>query len=147
MQSRNRVLSLVFVSFLVLAGCASRAPMGAQKSLYERLGGQASVTAVVDDFIGTVAADSRINARFAGTNIPRLKRLLVEQISAGTGGPVKYTGEDMLSAHKGMRISEAEFSALVEDLIQTLDKFNVPVQEKRELLAILVPMKRDIVGK
>jgi hemoglobin len=58
-----------------------------QKSLYDRLGGQPANTAVVDDFVGNVAADSRINGFFGKTDIPRLKRLLVEQICAGTGGP------------------------------------------------------------
>jgi hemoglobin len=73
--------------------------------------------------------------------------LLAEQICAGTGGPCKYTGRDMKSAHRGMNITEAQFNALVEDLVKTLDNLNVPAKEKGELLAILGPMKPDIVGR
>ena len=131
---------------LALGGCMSDGMM-MKKSLYDRLGGQPAVTAVVDDFVGNVAGDNRINGKFANANIPRLKKLLVEQISAGTGGPAMYTGRDMKTAHAGMKITDAEFGALVEDLIKTLDKFKVPEQEKGELLGILGPMKGDIVGK
>ena len=102
---------------------------------------------MVDDFVGNVAADNRINKFFAKTDIPRLKRLLVEQICAGTGGPCTYTGRDMRSAHAGMGITDAQFNALVEDLVKSLDKFKVPEKEKGELLGILGPMKPSIVGQ
>jgi hemoglobin len=119
----------------------------ATPSLYQRLGGKPAITAVVDDFVANVAADSRINERFANTNIPRLKNMLVEQICEATGGPCKYTGRDMKSAHRGMKITDAEFNALVEDLVKSLDKFKVPAKEKGELLAALGGMKPDIVGQ
>jgi hemoglobin len=109
--------------------------------------GSGAITAVVDDFVGNVAADNRINKFFAKTDIPRLKRLLVEQICAGTGGPCTYTGRDMKSAHAGMGITDAQFNALVEDLVKSLDKFKVPEKEKGELLGILGPMKPSIVGQ
>jgi hemoglobin len=118
----------------------------ASESLYDRLGGQPAITAVVDDFLGNVAADMRINGRFANANLPRLKIRLVELIAAGSGGPQKYTGRDMKNAHQGMNITVAEFGALVEDLGKSLDKFKVPAKEKGELLAILGPMQGDIVG-
>ena len=57
-------------------------------TLYERLGGGTAITAVVDDFAARCASDSRINAKFARTDIARLKAMLVEQISAATGGKV-----------------------------------------------------------
>lgn len=128
-----------------LGACAGTATPGA--SLYERLGGQPAIVAVVDDFVGNVAADARINRRFAKTDIAHLKARLVEQICAATGGPCVYTGADMKTAHAGMYITEAELGALVEDLARTLDKFRVPAREKSELLAILGPMKGDIVGR
>src|SRR5437763_153264 len=82
-------------------------------SLYERLGGKPAITAVVEDFVGNVAGDARINARFANADIPRLKTMLVDQVCAASGGPCKYTGADMRSAHRGMKITEGEFNALV----------------------------------
>jgi len=94
-----------------------------------------------------VAGDARINRRFANANIPRLKTMLVDQICEASGGPCKYTGAGMVDAHRGMNISDAEFTALVEDLIKSLDKFKVPATEKNELLTALGGMKPQIVGK
>ena len=71
---------------LLLVGCAT-APPATTRPLYDRLGGQPAITAVVHDFVARVGADSRINARFARTNLARLETLLVEQVCAATGGP------------------------------------------------------------
>ena len=119
---------------------------GAQeKSLYERLGGQPAITAVVDQFVANVAADKRINTFFANADIPGLKSKLVDQVCQASGGPCTYTGKDMKTAHQGMGIKEADFNALVEDLTAALDQFKVPDKEKSELLGLLAPMKSDIV--
>jgi hemoglobin len=126
-------------------GCGET--MMAKKSLYDRLGGKPAIQAVVDDFIGNVAADARINQRFAGANIPRLKTRLVDQICEAGGGPCKYTGQSMKDAHTGMKITDGEFGALVEDLVKSLDKLKVPTQEKGELLSALGGMKGDIVNR
>jgi hemoglobin len=144
-KSFRQLLSITALSaVLVAAGCASTAAKP-ETSLYQRLGGKEAITAVVDDFVANVAADSRINGRFATTDLRRLKRLLVEQICEGTGGPCTYTGRDMKTTHAGMGITDAEFDALVEDLVRSLDKFKIPAAEKQELLGILRPMKADIV--
>ena len=131
-----------------IAGCSSMSQQSmADKSLYERLGGKEAITAVVDDFVGRVAADKRINGFFAGANVPRLKMTLVDQICEATGGPCKYTGRDMKSTHQGMGITNADFDALVGDLVASLDKFKVGDREKQELLAALGPMRKNIVQK
>lgn len=138
-------MALATMGLIGLAGCSGMPPSPSQ-TLYERLGGKEAIQAVVDNFIGNVAADARINGFFAQTDVPRLNRLLVEQICAATGGPCQYTGRDMRSAHAAMGITEAHFNALVEDLVASLDKFNVPQREKSELLSTLAAMKSDIVG-
>lgn len=122
------------------------------KSLYARLGGKKAIKAVVDEFVNNVAADSRINSFFAETakdpkRVDKFKANLVDQICQASGGPCKYKGKDMKTAHKGMGVSEADFNALVEDLVKALDKFNVGQAEKDELLGKLGPMKADIVEK
>ena len=118
-----------------------------QKSLYERLGGEAAIKAVVDEFVANVGADTRINHFFANANLDRLKGHLVNQIGQASGGPQQYTGRDMKTAHAGMGIDGPAFDALVEDLVKALDKFSVPEQEKSELLGVLGPMRSDIVEK
>ena len=154
-----RITALALSAF-VLAGCSEKqepadtavaaatdtTAAAAPRSLYDRLGGKDAITVVIDDFVANVAADKRINARFAKTNIPHLKQMLVDQVCQATGGPCTYTGKSMLDAHKGMKITEAEFTALVEDLTQSLDKHNVGAAEKTELLTALGGMKGDIVG-
>ena len=100
---------------------------------------------MIDDFVARVAADSRVNQKFARSNIERVKFHLKEQVCAVTGGPCKYTGNSMTATHHNMKVTEGEFGALVEDLVATLDKFNVPAQEKGEILAALGPLKSQIV--
>src|SRR5712692_5146195 len=150
MTWRRTIGTLVAVAALV-AGCSSGMQGGTammeKKLLYDRLGGKPAITAVVDDFIGNVGGDARINQRFTNANIPRLKTMLVDQICAATGGPCTYTGQNMVDAHRGMNVRDAEFTALVEDLVKSLDKFKVPAQEKNELLTALGGMKPQIVGK
>lgn len=121
--------------------------VAAPRSLYDRLGGEAAIKAVVDEFVANVAADTRINKWFEHTDIDRLKGNLVNQIGQASGGPQVYTGRDMKTAHAGMGIDDPAFDALVENLVKALDKFSVPQQEKDELLAVLGPMRSDIVEK
>ena len=117
------------------------------RSLYERLGGYDAIQAVVDQTIKNIAADRRINRSFAGANIPRLRRMLADQICVASGGPCVYAGRDMKSAHAGMGIRSSHFNALVDDLGRALKKFKVPRREQRELVALLAPTKKDIVER
>lgn len=117
----------------------------ATRSLYDRLGGKSAITAVIDTFVARVAADARINKKFARSDIPRVKAMLVEQVCAQTGGPCTYTGRPMKEAHRNMRVTEGEFNALVEDLTAALNQFKVPAREQNELLTALGSMKGDIV--
>lgn len=146
------IRKVIVLTALAVAACAPPPPMGPppapgpQATLYQRLGGQPAITAVVDDFVANVAADSRINRFFAHTNIPHLKMELVAQICQATGGPCVYTGRSMRDVHHGMRVTDADFNALVGDLVMTLNKFKVPPREQQELLGILGPLKADIVN-
>jgi len=143
-----------WTSYAALAVTLAVVPLAQaqNKSMYDRLGGKTAINAVVDEFVNRVAADTRINSFFAAAaaNPQRLamfKVKLVDQICQASGGPCKYTGADMKTAHKGMGITSAQFTALVEDLVGTLDQFKVGDKEKGELLGALGPMKADIVEK
>jgi len=151
---RKSILGGFVVAGLILA-VSSASVFGQamkEKPLYDRLGGKKAITAVVDEFVGRVAADPRINAFFAATaadakRLATFKSKLVDQICEASGGPCKYTGRDMKTAHSGMGVSGAHFDALVGDLVAALDKFKVGKREKEQLLAALGPMKNDIVEK
>lgn len=136
----------------VLASTQMKGKTAKPKSLYTRLGGKKAITAVVNQFVTNCATDTRINKFFADTaknkkRLAKFKTNLVNQICQASGGPCKYTGKDMKTAHKGMGITDADFNALVEDLVKALDQFHVGETEKNELLGALGPMKGDIVGQ
>ena len=147
-----RIQMLAAVAVVTLLPVASFAQKAAPKPLYDRLGGKAAITAVVDEFVGRVAADGRINHFFAGVAsnpaaLAGFKGKLVDQICEASGGPCHYTGKDMKTAHQGMGITTADFNALVEDLSGALDKFKVGAAEKGQLLGVLGPMQSQIVEK
>jgi len=135
---------LALIAALTITSCATSQPeQGA--TLYERLGGRAAITAVVDEAIVNVSADPRINQRFANLG-PGLAQNLADLICLRTGGPCKYTGADMSTAHEGMFIRDDEFDALVEDMAKSLDMVKVPAREKGEVLVIFRQMRNAIVG-
>ena len=157
---------LSLLSLLVIVGCATTSastgeaaaakpaaneaskPAAAEapkKLLFERLGGKPAIEAVIDDFLGRVAGDESINSGFAVGHVPRLRQRLVELVCAASGGPCTYSGRDMTTVHAGMKITGAQFDALVGHLVATLDKFKVPAGEKGELLGLLGPMRSSIV--
>jgi hemoglobin len=115
------------------------------RTLYERLGGQTAVSAVVDEFAGIVLKDDRINRKFSKSDPTRLVTNLKAFVCSATGGPCAYNGRDMKTSHKAMGVTAGEFNALVEDLVKALDKFKVPEREKNELLGALGGLKGDVV--
>lgn len=150
-QWRTVFLALAVFGALMTTSWAGQT-QAKEKSLYDRLGGRKAITAVVDEFVGRVAADKRINSFFVATaadpkRLANFKSNLVDQICEASGGPCKYKGKDMKTAHAGMGIGDADFGALVEDLTGALDKFKVGAAEKQDLLGALGPMKKDIVTK
>jgi hemoglobin len=146
-------MSVLTVATLAACGGKAKGPdtangtaADASASLYDRLGKKDAITAVVKDFVEErVAKDARINARFANTDIPHLEQMLTDQICGATGGPCKYTGKDMKTVHAGMNIKDADFNALVEDLVKSLNTNNVPPGAQQMLLNALAPLQNDIV--
>lgn len=117
----------------------------AQTSLYERLGGQSGIAAIVEDIWQNHISNPLIKQRYEASDPENVKRLVREMFGAGTGGPETYTGKDMLSAHKGMNISDEEFVAVIDDVLNAMDKNNAGQTEKDEVLCILYSMKGEIV--
>ena len=140
---------------LGVTGCMNSAP-APTASLYDRLGGDAAISAVVDDFVNTAAADPAVNFTRAGVagapkwdptpeNVAILKKHLTEFIEVAAGGPQKYEGRPNKEVHAGMKITEAEFGAIAKDLSNSLDKFKVPQKEHDELMAAVAGTHDDIV--
>lgn len=123
------------------APAAATAPAG----LYQALGEKAGIARLMDDFVNRVVQDARIRDHFKDTKPQALKDSLTDQICALTGGPCKYEGADMKSAHADMQISKAHFNALVEVLQAAMDAQRIPFAQQNRLLALLAPMHRDII--
>jgi hemoglobin len=117
----------------------------APDSLYERLGGDTAMIAIVAEFTRAIEADDRINFTFADANLTEFKRLLFLQFCELTGGPCVYDGRDMYESHKALDITSAHFNALVEDLYIAFEAVGTPYRLQNELMVLLAPMQRDIV--
>ena len=120
-------------------------------SLYERLGGIYNIATVVDDFIDRIMVDDRLNANprvdeaHHRVSPPGFKYLVTEQLGEASGGPQRYTGRSMEDSHPHLLITADEWDAFIDDLNQTLDKFEVPQQERSEVLAIIESTRDAIV--
>ena len=119
-----------------------------QKTLYERLGGYDAISAVANDLLPRLQADSRL-ARFwqhrGDDGVRREKQLLIDFLCSSAGGPLYYTGRDMKSSHRGMKISDSDWSAFMGHVHATLEAFRVPQTERDEVVAFIQSTKADIV--
>jgi hemoglobin len=145
-------LALCLALATSLASChasAKSAPAaaGGQATLYTRLGGQAGIEAVAGQFVTNITTDSRISHYFVDTDVPQFKNNMSKLLAQLTGGPKNYVGRDMKTTHTGLGVSGADFDAVIEDLVKSLDQFKVGEKEKSELLGILSPLRKDIVEK
>jgi hemoglobin len=115
------------------------------KSLYERLGGMDAIKAVISDFIDAQASDPKLHHFYEKTDTKYLKGQISDFVCQAAGGPCKYTGMDMKDAHDGRHVHEEDFNVTVGHLVDVLNKYKVPDAEQKELLALLGPLKPDIV--
>ncbi|RZA15131.1 MAG: group 1 truncated hemoglobin [Proteobacteria bacterium] len=126
---------------LLLSACAHAPP----RTLYDELGGKEGVEQIVELLLTRISDDPRIADHFAAVDILNLNDKLIEQICFESGGPCTYTGRDMVEAHASRKVSNADFNALVEDLMWAMDQRKVPRTAQNRLLKRLAPMHSDIV--
>ncbi len=150
---RCRYLSTVrvIVGVVALGVLQSGAALGqapTEKSLYERLGGYEAISAVVNDFASKLFTDPQVGPFFKGMGTDTRKSFIQKNINLVcnvTGGPCKIISRPAKTVHAGLGITEADFNVVVNHLVDTLDKFEVPAKEKQELLSIIGTLKPDIV--
>jgi len=131
-------------------GSASNASAQSKDSLYKRLGGYDALAKVTDKFIVRLASDPKLGRFFVGASDNskgRIRQLVLDQLCAATGGPCVYIGRDMKTAHKGLGITEDDWTISVNHLVAVLTEFKVPKKEQGELAAALTDLKKDIVEK
>ncbi len=125
---------------------AAAAPSAAQSStLFVHLGGEAGVEAIASQLIDAAVADPVLGRSFKDSNLKRVKQHLAEQLCKLSDGGCAYTGDDMREVHAGHDISEREFYALVDLLNGIMKARGIALADRNRLLALLAPMKRDVV--
>ena len=118
------------------------------QTLYTRLGGYDAIAAVASDLVSRLQSDPQLGRfwQHRGTDgIRRELQLLINFLCAATGGPLLYTGRDMLTTHRGMRISESDWTIFLGHAAKTLEKFQVPATEQGEVVAFVLGLKGEIV--
>lgn len=138
---------------------------GEARTLFQRLGGEAGLRRIVDDFVDRAIADPRVNWQRRGVErggflgiggesaewkaTPENRRLLKDRfyqfLALAAGGPADYRGREIEALHEGMAISNSEFDATVGDLKASLDSLGVAAPEQKELLALLESTRPQIV--
>jgi hemoglobin len=135
----------IALSFVMLMAAA--APGAAQDTLFADLGGQAGIDRIVDVSVENYLADDRIKAIFDESNMDRVRAQFKVQFCQIAGGPCQYTGHNMAEAHRGLKLTNADFNAVVEDLQDAMDKVGIPFATQNRFLARLAPMQRHVVTK
>ena len=118
------------------------------KTLYERLGGYGAIAAVANDLLPRLRADPQLGRFWAHRGedgVAREKQLLIDFLCANAGGPLYYRGRDMALTHRGMRISESDWTVFLGHAAATLATLGVPGAEQRDVVAFVQSLKRDIV--
>jgi hemoglobin len=109
--------------------------MNSEKSLYDRIGGGETISALVDSFYTKVIADSELAPYFEHASMDKLVAMQKEFFSGATGGPVTYTGRPLREVHRHMAISKREFGRFTEHLIDTLKEVGVEETASYEIIS------------
>lgn len=120
----------------------------AKTMLYERLGGYGAIAAVANELLPRLQADPQLGPLWqhrGDDGIEQEKQLLIDFLCSNVGGPLYYTGRDMKTSHKGMKISESNGSAFLDHLDATLEAFQVPQAKRDRVVPFVESTKSDIV--
>ena len=138
----------ILVAVLALGQTASAGDVATDEgpTLYERMGGWDSVSQIVDDTIAFHLDNPQVAHYFENVDLDKLAGHVTAFFAAGIGGPNKYEGRDMTSAHAHMNMSNADFDSAVADVLKAVDKNGVGAAEKAEVAAILESLRPAVMG-
>jgi hemoglobin len=115
-------------------------------SIYEAIGGEPALVAVVDDFYERVLGDARLAGFFAGTSMNKLKGRQVEFFAAALGGPHTYTGAPMKQVHLGRGIRQEHFDLVAGHLVAALGAAGVPEEITGQIVTVVAPLAKDLAS-
>ena len=114
-------------------------------SLYDAIGGRTSLVAAVDVFYRRVLADPELSPFFPGGVGDRHRAYLITFLGEALGGPSRYRGRDIATAHRGLRISDTHFDRVAGHLDATLDKLGVPRHLTDRIIGIAATLRPAVV--
>jgi hemoglobin len=145
LTSNLRRLAAPAMLALAFGVCPPLQAQAVDASLYQALGERPGIAALMADVVPRLKTDPRLAGFFEKTNLEELARHLTDQVCQVAGGPCKYEGADMKTAHADFDIRPRDFHALVEVLQQGMDRRGLPFPVQNRLLARLAPMHRDVI--
>jgi hemoglobin len=119
-----------------------------EKSLYVRLGGYDALAAAVDDLLVRLHGDPQIGVYWKGQSTHtkvRGRQLLLDFLVEALGGPARYLGMDMKTAHHGLGINDSDWAVMERHFVAVLDKFGIQGREREEFLGAAASLKGDVV--
>ena len=141
----RRLRAIALVAAVALLPASGRTQQA--DTLFADLGGHDGLSRIVDTSAQIWLDDDRIKATFEDSNMPRLRRLLFDQLCHITGGGCDYRGQDMAKAHRGLHLRTEQFNALAEDMQTAMDRLGIAFSTQNRLVALLAPMHRDVVTR
>ncbi|MGA9175058.1 MAG: group 1 truncated hemoglobin [Thermoactinomyces sp.] len=119
-----------------------------KSTLYERLGGEQTIAAVINEFYNRMIQDDRVNHHFIGVNMEVLRRHQITYfMSFALGGPKRYEGSTLRQSHAGLNITSEEYEIAIKHLNSSLRKFNVQLEDIARVEAFLRSVKPHIIYK
>lgn len=143
MKAIIRTFALVFIIFNCLTACTN---LSSKTKLYDQLGGTAGITHIVDNLLYELSSNDQVLPLFTNTDIARFRQKMIEFIGNVAGGPVLYSGDNMVRTHKGMAITPGQFNSVVEDLILAMESSGTPVAAQNHLLQLLARYYSEIIS-
>jgi hemoglobin len=143
-MSAQTFIQMLFIGVftLILSACSHT---GQDNSLYAKLGGQQKIEQIVDNFIIEIEYSPQIFPYFAKSDVQRFRAKLVEHLCMLTQGPCEYSGDTMKQVHAGMNITEHDFNLAVDLFIQAMVKAEIPHTQQNQVLATMIPTRKDII--
>ena len=139
--------ALPFVAQAEKAAAAPAKKASADKTLFERIGGDAAIDAAVEQFYVKVLADKSVNHFFEDINMNKQKKKQKAFIAAALGGPEPWAGKDMRKAHKNLDLKESDFAAIAGHLQATLVDLKVNEALIGEVMTVVGSTKDAVLNK
>ena len=130
---------------MAAATAAARAERQAKKPLYERLGGRDAIKAVVTEVCELHYTDEITKPLFKGVDRGKLIDHVVNFLAQGAGGPEKYTGRDMVNAHKHLNMTDVHFVTAGDHIVRAMKKFGAGEHEIEEVICMIVAFHDDVI--